>query len=57
MDQLFVSHEMAAGTTSAITFRLRAGAATGTIYVNGASAARRLGGVAAIRIRVTEIKV
>lgn len=57
MDQLFVSHEMAAGTTSAITFRLRAGAATGTIYVNGTSAARRLGGVAAIRIRVTEIKV
>ena len=54
---LRVSYEMAAGTTSATTFKLRAGSAAGTIYVNGTAAARRFGGVSAIRMRVTEIKV
>jgi len=49
------SHEMAAGTTSATTFKVRAGADTGNLHPNGTSAARRLGGVSAWRLRVTEI--
>jgi len=52
-----VVHEMAAGTTSATTFKLRAGANTGTLYVNGSNTTRLLGGVSAVRIRVSEIKV
>lgn len=53
-----LSHEMAAGTTSATTFKIRCGASSGTQYVNGVSAGTRaFGGVAAARLRVTEIKV
>lgn len=49
--------EMAAGTTSATTFKLRAGNNGGaTTYVNGSSGGRLLGGVGACRIKVTEIK-
>ena len=52
---LDVKHEMAAGTTSATTFKLRAGSNDGsTMYVNGNNSARKYGGVAAIRISVTE---
>lgn len=54
--QMRVRHEMAAGATSATTFKLRAGPSAGTMYINGNSSARRLGGVAAVRISVTEIK-
>lgn len=51
-----LTHEMAAGTTSAITFKLRAGpAAGGTIYLNGSASARYFGGIAAVRLRVEEI--
>lgn len=51
-------HEMAAGTTSATTFKIRVGAALGTVYVNGDSSGnRKFGGVAAARLHVTEIKV
>lgn len=55
--QISVKHEMAAGTTSATTFKLRAGTPSGTFYVNGSNSARLLGGINSIRIRVTEIKV
>lgn len=55
--QLALRHEMAAGGTSATTFKLRAGAGTsGTMYVNGASGGRKFGGISAVRLRVTEIK-
>lgn len=52
------THEMVAGTTSATTFKVRAGnnnAATNTF--NGTSGARLFGGVMASSIRVEEIKV
>lgn len=51
------THEMAAGTTSATTFKLRAGPSSGTAYFNRRSAGETLGGVSAVRLRVTEIKV
>lgn len=51
------THEMAAGTTSATTFKLRAGPSTGTAYFNRRAAGETLGGVSAVRLRVTEIKV
>lgn len=51
------THEMAAGTTSATTFKLRAGPNSGTVYLNRRSAGETLGGVSAVRLRVTEIKV
>lgn len=55
---LDIMHEMAAGTTSATTFKLRAGNNGGaTTYVNGTSAGRRFGGATACRISVEEIKV
>ncbi len=47
---------MTAGTTSSTTFRLRAGCAGGTWYVNGTSAGRRFGGVLTTTLSVTEIK-
>ena len=50
-------HEMAAGTTSATTFKLRAGPNAGTMYFNRRQAGETLGGVSACRLRVTEIKV
>lgn len=50
-------HEMAAGTTSATTFKLRAGPSSGTMYFNRRQAGETLGGVSACRIRVTEIQV
>lgn len=51
------THEMAAGTTSATTFKLRAGPSSGTAYFNRRAAGETLGGVSAVRLRVTEIKV
>lgn len=47
-------HEMAAGTTSATTFKVRVGASTGNFYPNGISSGIRLGGVSACTLRVTE---
>ena len=48
-------HEMTAGTTSAITFRLRLGGnAAGTTTVNGSTGARLYGGVGLLRITVDE---
>lgn len=54
---LSVRHEMAAGTTSATTFKLRAGADSGTLYINGRSTGRLYGGTSAVRIKVTEVAV
>jgi len=49
-------HEMAAGTTSATTFKARVAPGTGTLYVNGIASGRRGGGNLACRLRVTEVK-
>ena len=51
------THFMAAGTTSATTFKVRAGAVSaGTFTQNGAAGARKFGGVNASSITITEIK-
>ncbi len=52
------THYMTAGTTSATTFKVRAGCPAGaTITFNGISSARLYGGVAASSITITEIQV
>jgi hypothetical protein len=57
MDNWEFTHYMAAGTTSATTFKVRIGAVTsGTITFNGIGSARKLGGVLASSITITEIK-
>lgn len=51
----YVSHRMIAGTTSEITFKLRVGSSSGSMYFNGVAAGTQLfGGVAGGFIRVTE---
>lgn len=53
------THYMTSGTTSATTFRVRAGFSTGVgtaLYFNGQSGARFLGGALASSITITEIK-
>lgn len=56
--QIAFTHFMTAGTTSATTFRVRAGQnLAGTLTVNGDGGARRLGGVLMSSITITEIKV
>ncbi len=52
--QITISHIMTAGTTSAITFKVRAGANTGTITFNGYGGGRRWGGALALSITITE---
>jgi hypothetical protein len=56
MEDLSFQHEMAAGTTSATTFKVRAGNNTGSMYINGVSSgtARIFGGVASSRMTITE---
>ena len=50
------THYMTAGTTSATTFKVRAGVETsGTVTFNGAGASRFYGGVFASSITITEI--
>jgi len=50
-----VRHQMAAGTTSATTFRLRAGATSAdTLTFNGQAGSRRLGGISLSSITITE---
>ena len=52
---IVLHHEMAAGSTSTLTFTVRAGSsAAGTLTVNGSAGARRLGGVAVSKITITE---
>ena len=51
------THTMAAGTTSATTFRVRAGTAAGnTVTFNGTAGGRLYGGVAASSVVIQEIK-
>ena len=53
-----LTHWVAAGGTSEITFKVRAGPnAAGTTSFNGNGGARRYGGVASSSITITEIKV
>lgn len=47
-------HEMAAGTVSATTFKIRAGTTTGTYYINGTSSSRSFGGILACTLSVSE---
>tara|TARA_R110001599_G_scaffold45300_6_gene134044 strand:- start:2562 stop:3248 length:687 start_codon:yes stop_codon:yes gene_type:complete len=50
-----ITHRMAAGTTSATTFKLRFAGQSGTTYRNGTSSARLFGGRTNSWIMVTEI--
>lgn len=51
-----ITHYMTAGTTSATTFKIRAGnTTTGTMTINGVAGARKLGGVMISSITITEI--
>lgn len=55
---LVLRYRMTAGTTSATTFKVRAGPITaGTLTVNGSAGGRYYGGVYASSITITEIKV
>lgn len=47
-------HEMAAGTTSATTLKVRVGTTSGTFYVNGTNVSRSFGGRLACTLSVTE---
>ncbi len=49
-------YEMTSGTTSAITFKMRYGTTSGTVYLNGNSSGRRFGGVLNTYIKITEIE-
>jgi hypothetical protein len=51
-----ITHTMTAGTTSATTFKFRAGANTATITFNGTAGGRIFGGVMASSIVITEYK-
>lgn len=54
---LVIRHEMTAGTTSATTFKFRAGVDTsGTMTFNGAGGSQTMGGAFSSHIRITEIK-
>lgn len=50
------THTMTAGTTSLTTFRVRVGGVTGTMTFNGGATTRKLGGILASSITVTEYK-
>jgi hypothetical protein len=53
-----LTHYMTSGTTSETTFKVRCGlSGAGTITFNGSSAGRKLGGVMASSITITEIAV
>ena len=51
------THYMTAGTVSATTFRVRAGGTAGTFTFNGAAGARKMGGIMASSITISEVKV
>lgn len=56
--QMILNYKMTSGTTSSTTFKVRAGpGASDTMTFNGQSGARRLGGVMASSIIITEIGV
>ena len=50
-----IKHYMTAGSTSAITFKVRIGGSSCTVTFNGQSGGRIFGGVSASSISVTEI--
>ena len=54
---LSLRYRKVAGTTSATTFRLRAGGTGGTTTFNGVAGARRFGGVSMSSINIKEISV
>ena len=54
---LVIEHYMDAGTTSATTFRFRAGAASDTVTFNGVASGAWLGGVLQSTITISEIVV
>ena len=56
MQTVKFTHYMAAGTTSATTFKVRAGGTGATFYFNGNSSSRQMGGVMASSITITELK-
>jgi hypothetical protein len=53
---LTFTHVMDAGTTSSTTFKVRVGVTGGTLYLHGNATERKLGGVAASYLRITEVK-
>jgi hypothetical protein len=54
--EISLEHQMIANTTSATTFKIRAGGSSaGTTTFNGVSAARLYGGVAASYLQIDEI--
>jgi hypothetical protein len=57
INPIVFTHYMDAGTTSATTFKVRAGGAAGTFTFNGKNEARKYGGVIASSITITEVKV
>jgi hypothetical protein len=58
MGQHNIQHIMTAGTTSATTFKFRAGSSgAGTTRLNGSISGRKFGGVANSSIVVTEVAV
>lgn len=57
MNTVSFNHFMTAGTTSSTTFKVRAGGShAGTVGFNGYGGARKLGGVMASSITITEIE-
>lgn len=55
--EFFLSHEMAAGTASSTTFKMRAGSSSaGTTRLNGSGGARFFGGVLNSYLRITEVQ-
>ncbi len=57
LNAVVLRHKMTAGTTSAMTFTVRAGTSDGlTLYSNGIVAGQLYGGVLASSITITEIK-
>jgi len=57
LGQVVIAYEMISGTTLATVFKVRAGAASGTLYINGAAAARKYGGAQGCTLRIKEIMV
>lgn len=58
MVNLKLAHDMAAGTTSSTTFRIRVGGSqAGTTTFNGQAGARKFGGITLSNIKITEYKV
>ena len=55
MQTLHFTHEMDAGTVSETTFKIRAGPSSGSMYINGQSGARKLGGVLKATLTITEL--